>query len=186
MKELLLDIKEKLEKLDELYDECEIRDFEREIDKKLKVIEYKEKYDIDLKTRDFSSPDWICIDRYKGNIYIGKGIELFNSDVHPNENETLMVFEYPTGAYTFGTDYNEEVFKKFFKELKKYNFKYIDPINHSLYFELKEGGKLLKEYDTICKKYQELHDKIAMERKKEELKEQLAYLESKLESKGAE
>ena len=179
MKELLLDIKEKLKKLDELCDECEIRNFEREIDKKLKVIEYKEKYDIDLKTRDIQNANWIYIERFKGDIYIGKNMRVLNSDVQPNKNEELMAFCYPTGAYIFGSDYDKKVFEDFFEELKKYNFKYIDDINDKLYFGLEEGSKLFKNYDKICKKYQELYDKRSKERKKEELRKQLADLENK-------
>ena len=177
MKELLLDIKEKLKKLDELWDECEIRNFEREIDKKLKVIEYKEKYDIDLKTRDIQNADWIYIERFKGTIYIGKGMKVLNSDAQPDENEELIAFCYPTGPYIFGSDYDTEVFEEFFEELKKYNFKYIDDINAKLYFELEQGSKLFKDYDKICKKYQELYDLRSKERKKEELKKQLEMLD---------
>lgn len=179
MKELLLDIKEELNKLNELCDDYEISNFERKIDIKLKAIEYKEKYDIDLKIRDFQNVDWVYIERLKGTIYIGKNMKVLNSDVQPDKNEELIQFSYPTGAYIFGNDNDKEVFKKFFDELKKYNFKYIDNMNRCLYFELKEGSKLFKDYDKICKKYQELYGKRLKEREIEELKRQIADLESK-------
>ena len=177
MKELLLDIKNKLQQLYETDDDYEIRNFMQEIDKKIKILEYKEKYDIDLQTRDFHNADWICIERFKGTIYIGKGMKVLNSDVQLDENEKLIEFCYPTGAYIFGNDYDTKVFEEFFEELKKYNFKYIDDINAKLYFELEQGSKLLKDYDKICKKYQELYDLRSKERKKEELKKQLEMLE---------
>jgi len=177
MKELLLEIKNKLQQLYEIDDDYEIRNFMREIDKKIKIIEYKEKYDIDLKTRDFQNADWVYIERFKGIIYIGKGMEVLNSDAQPDKNEELIAFCYPTGAYIFGNDYDEKVFEEFFEELKKYNFKYIDDINDKLYFELEKGSKLFKDYDKICKKYQELYDLRAKERRKEELKKQLEMLD---------
>lgn len=179
MKELLLDIKEKLNKLDELCDECEIRNFNQKIDKKLKVIEYKEKYDIDLKETDFYNLDWVYIKRNYGSIYIGKGMKVLNSNIQPEKDEMLIQFAFPTGAYIFGSYYDEKVFNEFFDELKTFNYKYIDDINSCLYYDMENGAKLFNKYQEICNKYQKKWDKRAIEKEKKELRKQLADLESK-------
>lgn len=190
MKELMLDIKEKLNKLYEIDDDSKIYNFIRDIDKKLKVIEYKEKYGIELQERDIQG-DNIFIDRLYGNIRIGKVKEILNSVEQPNEDEILIEFLYPTGPYIFGGGctffggdniYDRETFESFFNELKTYKFKYIDDLNSCLYFDIENGMKLFKDYEDICKKYQDIWNKKAKEKKKDYLKKQLADLESKGES----
>ena len=185
MKELLLDINDKLEKLYGLDNDYEINNFKNKIDKKLKVIEYKEKYDIDLREKDFHRLDWVFIKRYYGNIYIGKGMKVLNSEKQPKENEMLFQFAYPTGAYIFGgsgwcgsdCNYDEKTFDEFFEELKTYNYKYIDDLNNCLYFSMENGAKLFNKYQEICEKYQNIWNKRAKEKKKEELEQQLKDLE---------
>lgn len=180
MKDILNDIKRLLEQLNELEDDYEVRSFEDKIEKKLEVIKYKETYDIDLKERDFNSLDNVFIDRFKGDIRIGYVKRIFNSDKQPKEQEKLFSFSYPTGPYIFGggsfssfDNYDIETFNEFFEELMKYGYKYIDGLNHKLYFEIEDGVRLFKDYPEICKKYQEIWDKRAIEKKKELLKKQL-------------
>lgn len=181
MKELLLDINDKLEKLYKLDNDYEINNFKNKIDKKLKVIEYKEKYDIDLREKDFHSLDWVFIERYYGSIYIGKNMKVLNSEKQPKENEMLIEFAYPTGAYIFGgsgwygsdSNYDRKTFDEFFEELKTYNYKYIDDMNSCLYFNMENGAKLFNKYQEICEKYQNIWNKRAKEKQKEELEQQL-------------
>ena len=185
MKELLLDINDKLGKLYELDNDYEINNFKNKIDKKLKVIEYKEKYDIDLREKDFRTLDGVFIERYYGNIYIGKGMKVLNSEKQPKENEMLIEFAYPTGPYIFGgsgwygsdMNYDKKTFDEFFEELKTYNYKYIDDMNSCLYFSMENGAKLFNKYQKICEKYQNVWNKRAKEKKKEELEQQLKDLE---------
>lgn len=190
MKELLLEINDKLGELYELDNDYEINNFKNKIDKKLKVIEYKEKYDIDLREKDFNNLDWVCIERYYGDIYIGKNMEVLNSEKQPKENEMLIEFAYPTGPYIFGgngwfgdSNYDEETFDEFFEELKTYNYKYIDDRNSCLYFSMENGAKLFNKYQEICEKYQNIWNKRAKEKKKKELEQQLKDLDEEIEEK---
>lgn len=182
--ELLLDVKEKLEKVYELDKDYKIDNCKNDIEKKLIQVEYKLKYDIELEDYEIRRTNWICIERLKGNIYIGKGMQVLNSIEQPKKDETLIEFAYPTGAYIFGgggwfpsnDDYDSELFDEFFEELKTYNYKYIDDLNSCLYFNMENGIKLFKNYDDICKKYQDKWYKRANERKKERLKKELEEL----------
>lgn len=187
MKELLLDVKDKLEKIYELDEDYEIHNIINQIEKKIVKVEYKEKYDVELKDYEIIRKDWIFIERFKGSIYIGKGMKIFNSSKQPKEDEMLIQFAYPTGAYIFGgggwfpdkDDYDEELFDDFFEELKTYNYKYIDELNSCLYFDMENGIKLLKKYNEICEKYQDKWNERAKERKIKALKEELEVLEDK-------
>lgn len=185
--ELLLDIKEKLEKAYEIDKDYEINSCKNSIERKLIQVEYKIKYDIELKDYEIRRTDWICIDRFKGNIYIGKGMEVLNSKEQPKEDEILIQFAYPTGAYIFGgggwfsdgSNYDRELFDDFFEELKTYNYKYIDELNSCLYFDMENGIKLFKKYNEICKKYQNMWDERKKVRKIKALKEELKILGDK-------
>ena len=111
-------------------------------------------------------------------------MEVLNSEEQPKEDEILIQFAYPTGAYIFGgggwlpskDNYDRELFEEFFEELKTYNYKYIDDLNFYLYFNMENGIKLFKNYDDICKKYQDKWNKRANERKKERLRKELEEL----------
>ena len=121
------------------------------------------------------------IERYYGNISIGKGMKVLNSKKQPKEDEMLFKFAYPTGAYIFGgsgwygsdSNYDTKTFDEFFEELKTYNYKYIDNMNSCLYFSMENGAKLFNKYQEICEKYQNIWNKRAKEKKKEELEQQL-------------
>ena len=185
--ELLLDVKEKLEKVYELdKDDIDINSYKDDIEKKLIQVEYKLKYDIELKNYEIRRTDWICIERLKGIIYIGKGMNVLNSKEQPRKDETLIQFAYPTGAYIFGggwfpdvDDYDSELFDEFFEELKTYNYKYIDELNSCLYFNMENGIKLFKNYDEIFKKYQDMWNERKKVRKIKALKEELEILGDK-------
>ena len=139
----------------------------------------KIKDNVDLKELDFYNLDWVYINRGYGNICIGKGMEVLNSYIQPEKDEMLIKFAFPTGAYIFGGYYDKKAFNEFFDELKTFNYKYIDDINSCLYYDMENGAKLFNKYQEICNKYQKKWDKRAKEKKKEELKKQLADLESK-------
>lgn len=149
---------------------------------------YHDKYGLDLRVYNISSEESINVDdRYSTiSIYRIKGDDISyipNSEEQPN-NELLMSFKHHTGSYMFGgggfgedTYYDPDLFNMYFEELMKYNYKYIDPVNHALYFDLDEGSKLYKDYKKICDKYQKLFDERRKKAKAEKLREQLKELE---------
>ena len=149
---------------------------------------YHDKYGLDLKAYRIESKENINVDDTYADISIyrvrGDDVSyILNSKEQPN-NELLMVYSHSTGSYMFGGGafsideyYDPDLFDMYFEELKKYKYKYIDPINHKIYFDLEEGSKLYKDYKNICEKYQKLFDERRKKYKTERLREQLKELE---------
>lgn len=149
---------------------------------------YHDKYGLDLNAYKITSKEYINVnDTYADiSIYRVRGDDvsyILNSEEQPN-NELLMVYRHSTGSYMFGGGafsedkyYDPDLFDMYFEELKKYKYKYIDPINHKIYFDLEEGSKLYKDYKKICEKYQKLFDERRKKYKAEKLREQLKELE---------
>ena len=175
--ELLLHIKEHLKNLLTVDDDYKIRDFLETVKIKLRVINLNKNYGLKIQERDCKGSTFIRIDRYKGSIYIDTPSTILNSTAQPTVGEELMSFDFPTGAYIFGNDYDKELFNEFFEELKTYGYKYIDEINHHIYFDLVNGTKLFNEYPNICQNYQCKYNKRAQERKKERLLAELREME---------
>jgi len=73
------------------------------------------------------------------------------------KNELLLWISFPTGAYIFGQDYPTEFFKQFWEELKSYNPKYSDTMNHNLYWDLPNAKDVFNNYPAILNKYRELN-----------------------------
>ena len=159
--------------------------------KKSKIkYEYLDKYNVDIKISNISSEDFIKLDsRYADiNIYRVKGTEksgsyILNSEKQPN-NELLMCYDHPTGPYIFGghswggdSYYDSELFEKYFDELKSYGYSYIDEVNHHIYYTIENGMKLYKNYESICKKYQNIFNESFKKHKLNKLKEQMEELE---------
>lgn len=99
--------------------------------------EIQESFGINLKN---------CYDYNDGYFKVGKDEYLarfgskhnrtisWSVDGRQPEDEWLLAVTYPTGAYVFGADYQEETFKQYFNELKKFEPKYVDEANHNLYY----------------------------------------------------
>lgn len=58
----------------------------------------------------------------------------WSDDGRQPEEEWLYSFGFSTGAYIFHSDYPSKTFNNFFVELKSFNPKYADTVNHNLYF----------------------------------------------------
>ena len=152
--------------------------------KTLSTCEYiKEKYGIDLSSRNlFSSFNVSDINKFNANVYmhggdgyIGLISEVYNASNQPKEPEMLLKISHTTGAYIFGDYYPSDLFEEFFKAIQdKTDVKYMDPINHSLYYSLENTVETLKIYEEIYKEYteknKENYKKVMIERKKAELK----------------
>ena len=142
-KELLLHIKEHLENLLMVDDDYKICDFLETVKIKLRVIDLGENYGLKIQERDCKGSTFIRIDRYKGSIYIDTPSQILNSIAQPSVGEELISFDFPTGAYIFGDDYDKELFNEFFEELKTYGYKYIDEPNSHVYFDLEKRCKII-------------------------------------------
>lgn len=151
--------------------------------------DYFDKYGVEIKSNNIMSKESITLDETYANIYISRilgkdNCYILNSDKQP-DNELLMCYSHSTGSYMFGggswgndSYYDSELFDMYFEELKKYNYSYIDDLNHKLYFTLDEGFKLYKDYKDICEKYQKLFDERRKQHKIDEMKKKIEELEN--------
>lgn len=142
-------------------------------------VELKEKYGFNLDPKRIESLDW-----HKFNDYIsigffgearGRKISWSDNEKQP-EQETLLNISFSTGPFIFGNDYPNEVFERFWQELKSYSPDYTDTANHCLYFKLNNGGKIFNEFDGILKKYYEINKAEFNQRKIKKLQDELSKL----------
>lgn len=140
--------------------------------------EVRKKFGKKLNYRDAANDTYLKLD---SNMSVGIWGEdyrrtICNSYMQPN-NEKLFSISFPTGPYLFGDDYPKELFERFFEEIKTYQPKYIDDINHHLLFDLDNGAKLYKKYYEILKKYDDEYRAGIKQRKINKLKEEIERLE---------
>lgn len=142
--------------------------------------------DFNISFDDIKNTTFIRITEWRGEKCIAMfgpsypNRKILNSNIQPTEDEMLFYICFSTGAYVFGDDYDKELFNRFFEELKTYEPKYIDEVNHYVYYDLKNGVKVFKDYDKIFKKYTEEHEKRYKRNKYEQLKKEIQKLEEQL------
>lgn len=93
------------------------------------------------------------------------------------EDEWLLAITYPTGAYIFGDDYQKETFARYFDELKEFNPKYVDDVNHRLYYADDVAKVVYEKVEEIYKKYRAAAEENRKANKIQVLKKQLEQLE---------
>lgn len=143
-------------------------------------IELKETYGLNIDPNKVNSTDWYKIDE---SFCIG----IFGEKHHRTiswpdvkgqpKNEILLYISFSTGAYMFGQDYPTHLFNQFWDELKSYNPKYIDTMNHSLYFDLSNAKGIFNNYKSVLKKYCDLNEVDIKKRKADKLRAELEILE---------
>ena len=92
------------------------------------------------------------------------------------KDELLLELRFSTGAYMFGDDYPNELFQKFFLELKTYSPKYTDSHNHALFFSIDNAAAVFNEFDSIIKRYNEQYKEESKARRIEKLKAEIEKL----------
>lgn len=95
----------------------------------------------------------------------------------PTDGEWLYCISFPTGAYIFGSDYCTDTFGAFFAELKAFNPKYLDSVNHNLYFTSDTAAKVNDALPNLLKKYRSLVNEELKRMRIAELQKELASLE---------
>ena len=99
----------------------------------------------------------------------------------PKEGEWLFSVSYPTGAYYFGVYfydyYPTELFNKFFEELKSFEPKYVDTVNHSVYYSLDKVKAVYEALPELEKKYKQLAKEARKDEEVATLKQKLKELE---------
>ena len=143
------------------------------------AIELKEKYGLNIEPDNVYSLEYVNINDY---ISIGYWGEKYNrtisweDDGKQPKDELLLSIQFSTGAYIFGDDYPEELFKEFFQELKTYKPKYTDSANKGLYFPIKKAKNIFNEFQEILNNYNEKNKKESSERKIKKLEGELEQL----------
>lgn len=96
----------------------------------------------------------------------------WSDDGRQPENEWLYIISFGTGAYIFGQSYPEETFQSFFNELKGFEPKYCDTVNHSLYFAPEQAKAVFDAFWEIYGRHKAMvEDEMKKKRKDELLKE---------------
>ena len=101
----------------------------------------------------------------------------WSDDGRQPENEWLYVISFGTGAYIFGQSYPEETFQSFFNELKGFEPKYCDTVNHSLYFAPDKAKAVYESFWEIYNRHKAMVDSELKKKRKAELLEELERLE---------
>lgn len=174
----------------QLFSDIGISDFGRtcnEVEKLLYSIKLQEDYGILNITRNMAQ----CIGsnvfvRINDNMYIASMGEKYHrtiswsADGRQPEDEIMLVLSFPTGAYIFGDSYPTELFARMWEEIKSYGYKYVDDINHNVYFSLDVAAPIANGFRDILNKYYKIFKEEANIRRAEELRRELAKLEENL------
>ena len=169
------EILEVLEKHDELVKRDPRCDIASTIRTKIRFQQISDEFKIEVDDRN-SSEGYI---RFSKDRYIrvhGTSSISWSDDGNQPQDEYLYCISFPTGAYIFGDNYPVETFNDFFAELKSYNPKYSDTMNHCLYFSSENANIIHEAFRGIYDKYNALV-RGELERKKiAELEHQLKAL----------
>lgn len=155
----------------------DIREMAGKAKKHLFGIELSEKYGLNIDHNRIGNLEYYRVSDY---LFLGWYGEKYNRtiswevDGKQPVDEFLLQISFSTGAYIFGEDYPEEIFKEFFEELKTYSPKYCDMTNHCLYFSMDNAGKVFNEFGKILQNY---HQKNREDLKGRKIKKLQAELE---------
>lgn len=174
----------------QLFSDIGISDFDRtcdEVKKLLYSIKLQEDYGILNITRSMvQCTESSVFVRINDNMYIASMGEKYRRtiswsvDGRQPEDEIMLVLSFPTGAYIFGDSYPTELFARMWEEIKSYDFKYLDDVNHNVYFSLDVAAPIANGFRDILNKYYKIFKDEANLRRAEELRRELAKLEENL------
>lgn len=146
-----------------LFEDLDISDFARAYEsakKKLYAIKLREDYGIPKIIDSMvvsAEPDvYVRIDDGMYIASMGKQYSRpisWSADGRQPKGEVMLEICFPTGPYILGNDYPKELFAEMWKELKTYDFEYVDDVNHCLYFPLDKAAPIANAYRDILSKY---------------------------------
>lgn len=142
-------------------------------------IKLKEEYGLDIKLEHIQALDWNNFGEYLSIGLFGEKYRRtisWSDDGRQPEDELLLRICFSTGAYIFGDDYPQELFKTFFDEVKTYQPKYTDTTNKILYFSMDNAAKIFNGFKEILNKYYELDKRDKKIRQIKKLQSQLNIL----------
>lgn len=96
----------------------------------------------------------------------------WSDDGSQPDDEWLFRISFGCGAYIFGEAYPVDTFNAFFNELKSYSPKYVDSMNHGLYFTEEHAKAVYDNFWDIFNKYKaKVADEVKEQRKQKLLEE---------------
>lgn len=93
------------------------------------------------------------------------------------KNEWLFVISFPTGPYALSQSYPKNLFMSMWQELLKYNPKYVDSQNKSMYFTKENSEAVNESFMGIFNKYRKLSQSQAKQQQIEKLQKELDKLQ---------
>jgi len=148
-------------------------------------IKLKEEYGLDIDPKAITRTDYATFCRHRSITLMGEKHRRtisWSDDGRQPEDELLLNLSFSSGAYIFGghydNDYPTEFFNDFFEELKTYKPKYVDTVNHKLYFSMDNAADIFNNFEDILKKYRELDYADRKKRRIKKMKKELDELES--------
>lgn len=185
--EKALKICDRNKQLFEDLDMFEFRKFYDEIKKTLYSIRLQEDYGIHGVTRNMvqsAEPDvYVRINDYMSVMSMGERYRRtvsWSVDGRQPKDEVMLVIGFPTGAYIFGDSYPTEFFEELWSELKSYGPKYVDDMNHNIYFPIEEAAPIANAFRGILDKYYKRWRDEANIRKAAALRKELEKLEDSI------
>ena len=127
--------------------------------------------------------------RINENVYIAMMGSKYNrtiscsADGKQPEDEVMFVISFSTGPYVLGEDYPKELFSKMFDEIKAYGFKYVDDVNHNVYFTLGSAAPIANSFCGILAKYRRIYCEESDVRRAEKMKLELENLEARINAR---
>lgn len=157
----------------------------------LMLCEYADELGLELNRGYYPRIDWIyCL--VNQQIKIGKKCELTNSATKykQNGNDTIVIWHESSGRLAFvNNDYwldIEDEWQEFKNVLKSYDPLDYDEINNTYIYDVKNGKRLIANYNKIVDDFTNKVNKkvkeIQLKRKKEQFEQLRIELESELES----
>jgi len=175
------------EKNKQLFKDIGISEFNKvcdQVQKSLYAMKLQEDYGISCVDRNSigsCEPDvYVKLDNYISIMSMGEKYRRtisWSSDGSQPVDEVMLAISFPTGAYIFGDSYPVELFQEFWTELKSFDFKYVDDVNHCIYYPLDKASKIANLFKDILNKYYQKYRDEANNRQIAKLKLELERLE---------
>lgn len=174
----------------QLFSDIGISDFGRTCDEVKKLL-YSIKLEKDYGILNITRSMVQCTEssvfvRINDNMYIASMGEKYRRtiswsvDGRQPDDEIMLVLSFPTGAYIFGDSYPTELFARMWEEIKSYGYKYVDDMNHNVYFSLDVAAPIANGFRDLLNKYYKIFKEEVNIRRAEELRRELAKLEENL------
>ena len=144
-------------------------------------IELKEVHGFNIEPKDIVSTDYVVLGNNIKILQMGKkhGRTIsWSDDKKQPIDELMLLVTFPSGAYFFGSDYPIDLFNALFNELINLKPKFIDTHNSCLYYSITNAGVVYNQFDSICKKYIDLHNAESKNREIKKLEDQLNLLKN--------